>query len=144
MASGEFTGDHSLLWMDITYRSALGHNPPMPVTPAARRLQLHNSKLVDKYLTAYEKMIAAENLCERQFALEASTLYGVSLSPTQAQEAEAIDVMRTKCMLKAEKKCRKLKMGMVDFSPEVASCLNQLAFWDVAVGCKFRRKGRYH
>ena len=41
--------------------------------------------------------------------------------------------MRTKCMLKAEKKCRKLKMGMVDFSPKIAQSLNKLAFWDVAI-----------
>ena len=73
LALGEFTGDHSLLWLDVTYRSALGHNPPMPVTPAARRLQLHNSKLVERYLCEYEKLISQENLCERQFSLEATT-----------------------------------------------------------------------
>ena len=133
LAPDEFTGDYSLLWLDVTYRSALGHNPPMPVTPAASRLQLHNSKLVERYLREYEKLIINESLCKRQFSLKATTSYGVPLTPAQAQEAEAIDVMRTKCMLKAEKKCRKLKMGMVDFSPEIAQSLNMLAFWDVAI-----------
>ena len=138
---GHFTGDHSLIWIDITYSSALGHIPPIPQVPAARRLQLHNPKLVEKYLRKYESLIDDANLLQRQFALEDSTQYGTPLTQAQAREAEAIDVMRTKCMRKAEKHCRKLKMGMVDFSPEISSCLNQLAFWDIAIK---RREFREH
>jgi hypothetical protein len=34
----------------------------------------------------------------------------------QIQEAEAIDYLKTKCMLRADKHCRKLKKGEVEFS----------------------------
>ena len=30
---GDFLGDHSLLWIDLSYDNALGHNPPDPVSP---------------------------------------------------------------------------------------------------------------
>ena len=59
---GEVTGDHSMIWIDVTFESALGHNPPQPVTPAARRLRLDNKKLVNKYLDAYKKLITSHKL----------------------------------------------------------------------------------
>ncbi|MCA1807669.1 MAG: hypothetical protein LC687_07470 [Actinobacteria bacterium] len=46
----EFHSNHSLLWLDISYRSALGHNPPQPQMPDARRLQLWNTKCTKKYI----------------------------------------------------------------------------------------------
>ena len=129
----DFPGDHSLLWADISYDDALGHDPPTPVSPAARRLQLGYSKVVDKYLAVYEKAITALNLPERQFNLEAQCTPGTPLTQEQQTEAEAIDRLRTRCMLKAEKKCRKLRMGMVQFSPELDLSLKRLAFWDIAI-----------
>ena len=51
----------------------------------------------------------------------------------QQQEAEALDQIRTQCMLKAERKCRKLCIGMVDFSPEVVQPLREISFWDIAI-----------
>ena len=35
----DFTGDHSLLWVDIAHDDSLGHNPPKPLPPDARRLK---------------------------------------------------------------------------------------------------------
>jgi hypothetical protein len=60
----EFTGNHSLLWADISFASALGHNPPDPITPQARRLKLGYSHVVDKYLAIYEKLIHRHNLID--------------------------------------------------------------------------------
>jgi hypothetical protein len=36
-------GDHSFLWMDVSYESALGHKPSLPQTFSARCLRLHDS-----------------------------------------------------------------------------------------------------
>jgi hypothetical protein len=133
----EFTGNHSLLWADISFASALGHNPPDPISPQARRLKLGYSHIVDKYLAIYEKLIHRHNLIDPQLKLEASTQVGLPLTPEQAQEAEAIDILRTKCMLKAERRCRKLRMGAIQFSPALAKAIKELAFWDIALRRKF-------
>ena len=58
---------------------------------------------------------------------------GIILRPNQAKEAEQLDMLQTSCMLQAEQKCRKLRMGMVDFSPKLTLCIKQLSFWDVAI-----------
>ena len=57
LAPKDFFGDHSLLWADITYNSSLGHNPPLPHIPQARRLRTRDSKTEKKYLDLYEKKV---------------------------------------------------------------------------------------
>jgi hypothetical protein len=42
-----------------------------------------------------------------------------NFTPLQRQQLETLDRVRTEGMLCAEKKCQKLAMGNVDFSPEV-------------------------
>jgi hypothetical protein len=92
-APGETTSDHSLLWVDVSYDSALGHTLPFPSTFQARHLRLFDSKAIAKYLKYYKKTVRAQRLIPRQIALRKSLQYGVSLTPGQAQEAEAIDVI---------------------------------------------------
>lgn len=63
---GDFPGNHSLLWADISYTDALGHNPPLPQTPQARRLQLWNTRCTKKYLDQYEQYIYQRKLRNQQ------------------------------------------------------------------------------
>ena len=56
------------------------------------------------------------SLFERQFRLEASITPGMPLTQEQEIEAEDIDRIRTRCMLSAEKRCRKLRMNIVAHS----------------------------
>jgi len=44
-------------------------------------------------------------------------------------EFETIDALRTKGMNDAEKHCRKLRMGRVDWSPELALAHHRIAAW---------------
>lgn len=134
----DFPGNHSLLWVDISFESALGHDPQMPNTPIARRLRLHDSKTVDRYLNRYEVAVNHLKLCQRQFHLENQTTFGVPLTANQRQEAIAIDVLKTREMKKAEHKCRKLKMGGVSFSDATDGPIKKIDFWAAAIR---RRKG---
>ena len=45
------------------------------------------------------------------------------------QEYERADSLRTKCLLQAESKCRKLKTGSIEFSPTIQRQRNLLRFW---------------
>ncbi|MGL5936571.1 MAG: endonuclease/exonuclease/phosphatase family protein [Cetobacterium sp.] len=136
---GEFPGDHSLLWVDISYQAALGHDPPIPQNPDARRLRLSDTPCVKRYLSAYKRLIQGYNLLQRQFRLESETKPGTPLTQEQIQEYEAIDRLKTRCMLQAEKRCRKLKRGGVSFSEETITPLRLIAWWNVAIK---RRQGK--
>jgi exonuclease III len=136
---GEFPGDHSLLWVDISYQSALGHNPPRPQLPVARRLQLQNERSVKQYLREYKARVHEHKLLKRQFYLESTTRWNVPLTQAQIQEYEAIDFLKTKCMKIAERKCRQIKAGQVSFSEATIVPLRHIAWWNVAIR---RREGK--
>ncbi len=61
---------------------------------------------------------------------------GTPLLPAQAHKAKEIDRIRTQCMLKAEKKCRKLFKGAVAFSKETDEPRKQIDFWMCTMRCR--------
>jgi exonuclease III len=134
-----FPGNHSLLWVDISYQSALGHNPPRPINPEARRLRLWDKRCVARYLDSYQKQIDHHRLPQRQFRLEQSTRWGIPLTDAQAQEAEAIDTLKTKCSNRADRHCRKLKKGEVEFSEATIVPIRLIVWWNIAIR---RRQGK--
>jgi len=65
LAPLDFPGDHAVPWADITFSSVLGHNPPHPSRPAARRLRLFDDRSVAKYLQTYHRLISEQHLPTR-------------------------------------------------------------------------------
>lgn len=138
LESGDFPGDHTALWVDVIFESVLGHDPPVPDVFSARRLQLIDSKATQKYLRIYENLVQRSGLAERVRALEAQIVPGQRLSAAQRRTAERLDEERTRYMNKAEKKCRKLRMGAVEFSAATDVPRKHFEFWAIAIS---RRKG---
>ena len=58
----DFPGNLSMIWADIAYDDALGHNPPMPKSPDARRLKLQYPDVVHKYLSRYCRLTLEHDL----------------------------------------------------------------------------------
>jgi len=114
--------------MDLTYSFVLGHYPPVPHTFQARRFRLDRPKTVKSYQDWHRLTVQDCALLACQFNLERSLLPGVSLSEAQLLEAESLDDLRTKSMLKAEMKCWHLFTGGVCFSLKVAEPLVVLIF----------------
>lgn len=138
LESGEFPGDHCAIWVDIPYSDALGHVPPTPTTQAARRLKLRDSKCVERYIQLYSKFVQHHDLINRQFKLESTIHHNCPLTRAQEKEAEAIDRLRTQGMLHAERHCRKLNMGAVQYSMATEMPRRAIEFWRIAIR---RRKG---
>jgi len=93
---------------------------------------------VKKYLKTYKAEVTKHVLPARQCNLERSTSVGVPLSPAQQTEAIEIDALKTKAMLQAHRKCRKVYLGKVSFSEAVDVPKHLLIFWQTAVR---QRKG---
>ena len=140
LEAGDFPGDHAFNWADITYTSVLGYIPPHPNHPLTRRLRLFDSKTTQRYLALYEEYIQEARIEERLQQLEKTIVPGTPLTPAQIREVENIDRDRTKCMLKAERKCRKLKMGAVAFSEATAVPRKKIEFWNLALQKKHKVK----
>ena len=139
LEAGDFPGDHVMIWMDIAYEDALGHNPPPVHRPEARRLKLDDVRVEKRYMTEYRKRIEKSNLSARQFALEDVIKLAKELTTAQAKEANDIDDKRFCAMMQANHRCRKLLMGAVHFSASTQLPRNEIAFWTYAIA---RRKHR--
>jgi hypothetical protein len=111
------SADHRCVWMDISFQEAFGHNMPPVPRPKTRRLHCRDPRIVLNYTREYEKLATKHILLLWVKKLDQF----ISYPPTPAMkwEYEAIDSIRIDITKYAERKCIKLRMGQVAFSPEL-------------------------
>lgn len=107
--------DHRGLWCDIPIELLLGHNMPNPVYPNARRLKTNDPRTQKKYIKELHKRLMEHNVYHRFDQLEKDMIQ--TIFPTDILKFEELDEIITKSMEHAERHCRKLKMGMIKWSP---------------------------
>jgi hypothetical protein len=115
-----------------------GHTLPKIWKPQARRLQMRNPRCVKKFNAEYRRLVLQRRLPQRLYELE-STIVNNYMTPSQPQESWDLDISAAECQLLAEERCRKLKMGRVQFSPATMLPRYQVAFWRIAI---HRRQGQ--
>ena len=129
--------DHRLGMFDVPYDILLGEDVLKVVRPAARRLSCNIPEAKTKYQKLLGKHFSQHNLLARLHDVyRSATGY---LTPDQQAEMERLDKIRTEGMLYAEKRCRKLAMGHVDFSPEINDARKKRDFWRLVLR---QRSGR--
>ena len=128
---GDGVGDHRPIFVDVSIASTLGVNLPPPKSATARRLKLLDPRVVKKY-----------NKCLKQFFKKHSLLDQVTLlqdrmtrplSPQDALEFERLDSVRIQGMKYAERRCRKLKMGGVPWTPELSVIRVSIEVWTLVM-----------
>ncbi len=121
--------DHRCLWIDISFSTAFGHNMPHITRPAARRLHCNDPCLVQNYVSRYERFIIQNNLLQLSNDLASTSQY----PPTDdlIVEYEHLDTLRCRGVAFAERKCRKLCMGNVDYSPEIQAARLLISAWSL-------------
>ena len=74
-------------------------------------------------MTVYTAFLATHNIYSQASTLENSVTEGQLLNVHQSAEFERINRLRVKGMALAEKRCRRLKMGKVEWSVEFSQAL---------------------
>ena len=123
--------DHRVAWVDLSYTTAFGHNSPPLSRPIARRLTCKHPIIRDRFIAAYEAFIVQHKLHEKTHALLARASY--PLSEYDQRMFEWIDQMRLIGIQQAEKRCRKLRMGDVVFSPSVMKWWKSIETWKLLI-----------
>lgn len=126
---GEGIGDHRILYIDIDINSWLEGDLQKIVPSQIRRLKCEDVRIVRKFLQELRKRLDDRGLRDRVNALYEN--YHVPLTPTQIQEYESIDRFVTECSLTAEKRCRKIRVGGVPFSPVVDKAAKTVYLWSL-------------
>jgi hypothetical protein len=122
---------HRALWINISFEQAFGCKLQTSTPVAARRLHLKNPRVVhvvQKYNKILDKELQRLRLPQRLFLLETKVCAGV-ISEAQAREYEAVHVAGLQCKAHVERKCRKMKIDRVDWSPEYQQSQDAIELW---------------
>jgi hypothetical protein len=121
--------DHRVLWVDIPYTLALGRKISAFSYQRPQRLVLQDPRVVNKYLTNLTTFFESHDVLKRVQKLQVAMDVGVT--PANIREYNKIDELRKKGILGADKCCRKLRMGQVDFSPTLVMAWNKIKAWQL-------------
>lgn len=88
---------------------------PAIARPSARRLTCKDPRVEENYITRYEKSAKKFDLQQKVTSLLAQASY--PLSPDLQQTYKNLDNLHCKITAEAERKCHKLRIGQVAFSP---------------------------
>jgi hypothetical protein len=114
MPCGYGIGDHRLFIVDFVTSSMVGDNPIRIVRPEARRLNTRIPKVTEKYVSKLEDLIRRHRLIERIGVINEST----KSRQWKQKKMNNLDQECMQYMLGIENKCRKLRSGIIPFSPE--------------------------
>ena len=122
MPAGYGIGDHKLFIVDFLGSSLLGTNLKKIIRPQAHRLNCKLGQAVEKYNKRLEQQIIRHHLIERTGQVHLSSVVGHAAK----EQLEAIDAESKAYMKNAEKKCRKIRSGIIPFSPDAAKWIRRL------------------
>ena len=91
-----------------------------------RRLHCNNPMIVENYVKKYEKLALQHKLPKWISQLPGAAK--APFSPAMIQEYEAINNLRCHITAEAKRRCRKLHMGQVDFSPELQQANRKMCY----------------
>ena len=122
-------GDHRPSYVDLSWENLLGEDVLQIPRPPARRLSTNIPSSVKKYNRLLEAFLGRYNIPARLEALEEEIGDQTSLTPAQQQTLNSLDCQISEGMRHAEKHCRKLAMGSLDFSPALMKAWDTKRLW---------------
>ena len=129
LAHDRSPGNHTSLLVDVPWQSLLGEDVLRVVRPDARRLNSQLPRVKAKYDQELERQLRIHRIKARLYLVQELRPANGPLTELLQDEMEAIDRVTRDSMICAEKRCRKLRMREVDFSPEVNLAGLQALLW---------------
>ncbi len=111
-------GDHRVFVLDITTHSFIGAEPPPIQRRQHRRLTTHNPRTVERYNNTLTSLLTSHRCLERLHHLY--QLGQIAGGSDVQHQLNQLDMEVTDYMRHAERHCRKIKNGVIPYSPEAA------------------------
>ena len=119
-------GDHRVILVDFDLDQVVQRSVRI-CTPSMRRLICENEQVVEKYNNVALSLLTSNKISQRLEQLEES--FGSIDIDHWCVKLNMIDEQVTDILLHAEKKCRKLRTGEVEYSPEVSEAAEKWYAW---------------
>lgn len=120
-------GDHRGLWCDIPVEFLLGYNIQHPAHAGARRLKTKDPRIRKKYTRTLHGILQTNNVYTKLQNLYNSMQ--TQILPTDLLQFEEIDTTINNAMVEAETKCRKLRTGIIAWSPLYQQACDKVTYW---------------
>ena len=130
-------GDHRNMYVDFSEDIFMGNELFEIPPPAQRRLQLFDSRTVQRFNNACHK-----HLLENKIDIKTSNLMANSTFPpdnTLHSDLEAIDDQIGRAIKSADRRCRKLCHGAIPFSEAYRTVRDERRFWILVLRRKYGR-----
>jgi hypothetical protein len=131
------TSDHLCVWLDVEKKALLDLDPNVGPSKQIRRLQCTDPRTIEKYNNSLWSMVKKEGIIEQINAIYGNAPLGCRDNQVLWEE---IDKKLTAARLKAEKTCRKIKAGNIQWSPELAMLRVQKKFGTLALKRQSKKK----
>ena len=123
-------GDHRAIYVDVPLSSIIGSELHTITRPTARRLICNQEHVYSKYCDLLENYLLQHRVQEKLDFLASKQYLPISV---RTAALESIDTVVGEGMRMAEKRCRKLKMGAVPYSPELAKAGILIKLWSLVI-----------
>jgi hypothetical protein len=122
--------DHRMLWVDLDLSQLFGELSTPMWKPPIRRLKCNDPRIVDSYNKLRRLHGIHNNLpqlnSELNHLMQHSQIH--QLDPLFVNKFEKLETLRTEGIQLADKKCRKLRMGHVPWSPAIQLCMDRIKY----------------
>jgi hypothetical protein len=120
-------GDHRGIWCDIPAEFILGYQMQHPAHPKARRLKTTDPKVRKKYVQHLDRLLKEQKVYVQLEQLWKDMQNRVL--PTDILHFEEVHEIITNAMMVEERSCRKLKTGIVKWSPLYQQACDRVTYW---------------
>ena len=117
--------------IEIPLTIAFGHDVPLIIKAKARRLKCEDPWVVKRYLEAYKADILQFDMMGLAKGLQ-ERAGGILLHHVKNQY-DVLDEMRFLAVLEADKRCRKLKMGQKQWTPDFQAVREEVKLWNLVL-----------
>lgn len=121
----QIISDHRILWMDITHDIAFGWKMSQLPTRPPQRLILQDLRVVHKYIAYLQEFLQSHKFLKKVSILQ-KRMFLNGCTEDDVKKYNKLDNIRLQGILSANKRCRKLKMGEVPFSPTLIIAWNRI------------------
>jgi hypothetical protein len=120
------SSDHRLIWVDIDSSQLLGNNAPKLWKPQTRRLKCNDPTIVQTFSKLRKQKLMNNGGLALLQDICSNELFFTQLG--WQDTIERLDKLRIESMRFADRKCRRIKMGTVPWSPEIQVVMNRISY----------------
>jgi hypothetical protein len=121
--------DHRCIWVDLSFQEIFGSPDPPLWKPSARRLKNDDPRIVTNFNKLRLEHCHSNKLLDSLISLQHGMHNGTVHLDAATVQLNLLDNIRLDGILHADRKCRKLRMGNIQWTPELQKIIFSIQYY---------------